>query len=516
MNRRNFVKRISLASLGAPFIVKGMAMEAVTKDLFNVPKTLGDRVLVIIRLNGGNDGLATLFPVDQYSQLVTQRQNILIPQSNLLTLTSDNALHPAMTGMRNLFNDNKLGIIQNVGYPEQNRSHFRSMDIWTSGAMALSETRGWLGKFLDGTHDTFPEGYPNDDYPDPFAISMGYEVTATCQGIRANYSHSVVNPFENVNLPNPGAGNDGTYYGSHMEYLQMIIDQTNAYGGQIRDAANAGNNLSSLYDNNNPLAKQLKNVARMISGGLKTKIYVLDVGGFDTHDSQVQQGAVTLGTHTNLLKRVSDAVYAFQDDLRLLGLEQRVLGMTFSEFGRQIASNASLGTDHGDAAPLFLFGSCVRSGIYGPNPIIPNTVVNQAGLPMQVDFRDIYASVLRDWFQADEQEIQSLFEHEVVFHNIVGECNLNVEATNQREKVCMIYPNPCVENVTLKLETGDEEVGITIVDLNGRIVANIYEGHLSPAVHHIEMNIMKLPRGSYRVQIQRNTGTSSLQLLKIR
>jgi hypothetical protein len=301
-----------------------------------------------------------------------------------------------------------------------------------------------------------------------------------------------------------------------MAYLQMIIDQTNAYGGQIRDAANAGNNLSSLYDNNNPLAKQLKNVARMISGGLKTKIYVLNVDGFDTHDSQVQQGNVGLGTHTNLLKRVSDAVYAFQDDLRLLGLEQRVLGMTFSEFGRQIASNASLGTDHGDAAPLFLFGGCVRSGIYGPNPVIPNVIVNQAGLPMQVDFRDVYASVLKDWFRVEEEEIQGLFEHQVVFHNIVGACNLNTEALENKQTVSLIYPNPCVENATLKLETANEEVIISLVDLNGKVLAHLFEGHLPAAVHHIEMNIQKLPKGAYRVQIQRPKGTESLSLMKVR
>ncbi|NBX80530.1 MAG: DUF1501 domain-containing protein, partial [Flavobacteriales bacterium] len=123
---------------------RGMGFEAITKDLFSVPKTGEDRVLVLIRLNGGNDGLNTLIPLDQYSKLTIQRPNILIPENQLLSLTADNALHPSMTGMKNMFNDGKLSIIQNVGYPEQNRSHFRSMDIWTSGSLAQNETRGWL------------------------------------------------------------------------------------------------------------------------------------------------------------------------------------------------------------------------------------------------------------------------------------------------------------------------------------------------------------------------------------
>ncbi|NBR14001.1 MAG: DUF1501 domain-containing protein, partial [Crocinitomicaceae bacterium] len=345
MKRRNFVKNISLAAASVPFMFRGMGFEAITKDLFSVPKTGEDRVLVLIRLNGGNDGLNTLIPLDQYSKLTIQRPNILIPENQLLSLTADNALHPSMTGMKNMFNDGKLSIIQNVGYPEQNRSHFRSMDIWTSGSLAQNETRGWLGRHFDNNYPNFPDDYPNATYPDPFAISLGYEVSATCQGLMGNFSHTTNNPFDSVNLPNSNSTNDGTYYGSHIEFLNMIISQTNAYGGQIQDAANAGNSLSQLYDTaNNELAKQLQYVAQMISGGLKTKIYILNVSGFDTHDSQVSQTNPAQGNHANLLKKLSDAVYAFQDDMRLLGLEQRVAGMTFSEFGRQTASNASYGT----------------------------------------------------------------------------------------------------------------------------------------------------------------------------
>jgi uncharacterized protein (DUF1501 family) len=252
-------------------------------------------------MNGGNDGLSTVIPLDQYDNLVIQRSNVLIPENQLLNITPTNALHPSMTGMQGMFNDGKLSIIQNVGYPEQNRSHFRSMDIWTSGLIDNQASTGWLGRHMDQEYPNFPDNYPNATYPDPFAISMGYDVSATCQGLMANFCQSVANPADAFNLLETVQVNDGTYYGSHMEYLSMIIAMANEYGDQINAAYSAGNNLSTQYDSNNDLAMQLKDVARMISGGLKTKVYVVNVNGFDTHDSQVVDGSPELGVHANLL-----------------------------------------------------------------------------------------------------------------------------------------------------------------------------------------------------------------------
>ena len=354
MKRRDFVKNLSLASVGTPFLLNDLKFQTISKPLFPIQKSAEDKVLVIIRLGGGNDGLNTVIPLESYDNLANHRSNIIIPQNDLLSITNTLAFHPTMTGMQNMFNDGKLSIIQNVGYPEQNRSHFRSTDIWDKGLMEPSATTGWMGRNFDNSYPNFPEDYPNDSNPDPFAIKMGSEVSATCQGLMGNFSHSVSNPFDTFNLSETSALNDGSYYGSHMEYLSTIIGQTNAYGSQVNDAANNGSTLSNKYDDNNPLAVQLRYVAQMISGGLQTKVYILNINGFDTHDSQVSASDVKQGNHTDLLKTVSDAIEAFQDDLALLNLEQRVAGMTYSEFGRQIASNASLGTDHGDAAPLKL------------------------------------------------------------------------------------------------------------------------------------------------------------------
>jgi uncharacterized protein (DUF1501 family) len=515
MKRRTFVKNLSLSSVAVPFIFKDLKFEAVSKKLFDFSRSAEDRVLVLIRLNGGNDGLNTLIPLDQYDNLVIQRENIIIPESSIIPLTATNGFHPSMSGMASMFASNNLAIIQNVGYPEQNRSHFRSMDIWSYGSTEIETNTGWLGRNFDAQFPNFPEAYPNEDNPDPFAITMGYEVSSTCQGLVGNFSHTVSDPFQDVNVGTGSAPNDGTYYGDHMEYLSTIIAQTNAYGSQVNAAADNGSTLSTLYDDTNPLAVHLRYVAQMISGGLKTKIYIVNIDGFDTHSTQIESGNPLAGDHANLLKRLSDAVTAFQDDLNLLNLNQRVAGMTFSEFGRQIASNASEGTDHGDAAPLFLFGSCLSQTILGPNPTIPDTIENQAGLPMQIDFRDVYASILRDWFEVDEAQVQSLFEHDVTFYPIMRACNLGISDFSKINFNAVVYPNPCVTHATLKFLSKNEWVKVDIFDMNGQKVKTVVDKNLDAQQHQIEIETKELRIGSYQVYIQKKSGNETVKLLKL-
>ncbi|MDP4636255.1 MAG: DUF1501 domain-containing protein [Crocinitomicaceae bacterium] len=515
MKRRDFLKNASLASLSLPFVSNGFSMQAISKELFEFSKNAEDRVLVLIRMNGGNDGLNMVFPIDQYANLMVQRPNILIPQNQLLGLTNEVALHPEMTGMQNMFNNGKLSIIQNVGYPEANRSHFRSMDIWSTGSMDINQTSGWLGRYFDSTYPNFPEDYPNLNFPDPFAISMGSEVSTTCQGLMGNFSHAVNDPFNTSNLLLTGVVNDGTYYGSHIEYISTLINQTNEYGTQISASANAGNSLSTMYDPLNSLAVQLKYIAQMISGGLKTKVYILNVGGFDTHDSQVDQNNVSEGSHALLLKMISDAVAAFQNDLQLLGLEERVAGMTFSEFGRQIASNGSYGTDHGDAAPIMLFGSCVNTGIIGPNPTIDNQINEQAGVPMQIDFRNVYASILRDWFEAPETSIQSLFEQSITYLDVLSGCSVGITEEEALKFKAIAFPNPTPSNTTLRFIAKGEKYQVFVMNQEGKALALAFEGELPAGQHEIPMETSKLPAGNYYFLISSNNVRELVSFQKI-
>lgn len=521
MKRRDFVRNLALVSAGTPVLLNKMNVQSIGKKLFTVAKNNEDRVLVIIRMNGGNDGLNTVIPRDQYANLTIQRNNVLIPETDVLELTTEVGLHPKMTGMKTMFDSGSLGIIQNVGYPEQNRSHFRSMDIWTSGLIDSPADTGWLGRHFDNEYPGYPNGYPNGTHPDPFAISLGYEVSATCQGLMANFSHAVNDPFDVYNLSSGGAINDGTYYGDHMEYLTTLINQANAYGQQVNDAANAGTgSLASLYDLTNPLAQQLRYVAQMIDGGLQTNVYILNVNGFDTHNAQVSTTSTVEGDHATLLERISDAVASFQADIEQMNHQERVAGMTFSEFGRQIASNASLGTDHGDAAPMFLFGSCLNTNIMGNNPTVTDTIVNQAGIPLEYDFRDIYASILKDWFGVPTSEIQSFFEHTVQYYPILGACNVGIEeedptAIGLTVDKAIVYPNPASTNAKIRFVAENEWVKVDVFDIQHRKVLAVYDGNLSQGEHNIPMEIHELPAGEYIVQIKKESGLVHSKLVKL-
>ena len=325
----------------------------------------------------------TLSPFDN---LTIQRPNIIIPESKILRGTTNLGFHPSMTGINNLFQEGRASIIQGVGYAEQNRSHFRSSDIWTNGSTAIDEKRGWLGRYFEQNYPQYPDNYPNANYQDPFAMSLGRSISPTCQGSVSNFSTLVSNPNNTFNLSVNTAGNDGTMFGCNNDFVSTMISQTNVYGSRINQVYDMGNSLSKhYYIDNNPqndykstLAKQMRYVAQMIAGGMKTKVYILNVNGFDTHGQQVDPNDTTLGTHADLLQEISDAVYAFEDDLSLLNLDHRVMGMSFSEFGRQIASNGSRGTDHGDAAPLLLFGKCISKPIIPNNPTISTDTINRS------------------------------------------------------------------------------------------------------------------------------------------
>lgn len=517
MKRRNFIKKSTLGAAGLSFAVNGIPMKAVAQDLFRYGRSGEDRVLILIRLNGGNDGLNTLVPLDQFDNLVIQRPTLHIPQANLINLNNNNlALHPSMTGMANMFQNGKLGVIQNVGYPQQNRSHFRSMDIWTSGNIENDASTGWLGRYFQTDHENYPNNYPNDDHPHPFALSMGYEVSATCQGLVSNFSVATDNPGQHFNVGGGVTAAHTGYYGSHIEHINNMILQSDEYGQAMLAAFNAGNSLSSLYDTNNPMAVHLRHIARLISGGAQTKVYILNLNGFDTHDTQIVNGSPTTGIHANLLKTLSDAIHAFMDDIQLLGLSERVLGMTFSEFGRQIAANASSGTDHGDAAPLFVFGSCLSAQVIGNNPVVPANIVNQAGVPMQYDFRDVYASILHDWFGVTETDVQALFEHQVSLIPIARACNGNVGideqvATTTQELIC--YPNPASHSATVSFETGNEYVNLAVFNTQGILVKEVFSGNLNPQKHSFQLDVSGMANGVYVLNIRKQSGDLSTRLV---
>ena len=518
MKRRQFIQTGSAFSI--PVLVGGFQVSSIGKNsLFNFVGADNDRVLVLVQLIGGNDGLATVVPIDQYDSLAEVRSNVLVSEGSLLSLNATTGLHPAMTGMKTLYDDAKLGIIQSVGYPNQNRSHFRSTDIWNTGSAANEFlSTGWLGRYFDSQYPNYPEGYPNADFPDPFAITLGNSVSETCQGLSANFSLALVDPSSLGTLNSGGIDElpDGCY-GEELGFVRETILQSNAYAERMIETYENGNSLSTKYDDNNRLAQQLKTVATLISGGSTTKVFVVSLGGFDTHANQVVDGEPANGTHAELLQTLSDAICAFQDDMKLLGLEERVLGMTFSEFGRRIRSNNSFGTDHGDAAPMLLFGSCVNAGILGDNPEIGVDVGIQEAVPMQYDFRSMYGTVLMDWFGVEEAIVKSLlfddFQHLPVLTDCSATTSNNEIGTTIIETKA--YPNPFDNWTQIEFESTGERVKVSLFNSIGHELHVLTDQHFSAGIHQLNVGGNILAAGTYFYRIQTDNGQKTKRLVKL-
>jgi len=402
MKRRDFLKS-AVPLMAVPFCLEGfpLASSAATGGAL-------DRVLVVVQLSGGNDGLNTVIPLDQYAAYNSLRSNISIPQDQVLPLDGVAGLHPAMTGMKILYDSGKLCIVQGVTYPNPNLSHFRATDIWLTAADYNQELHsGWLGRYLIYEWPGYPEGFPNAAMPDPLALQIGSVASLGFQGPAQSTAITIQNPntFYSLVSGSSSGGQDEvppTTAGLELLYVRRVADQSMSYASQVKKAADRAQNRSTLYPaaGQNTLADQLKIVARLIAGGMKTRVYLVNLGGFDTHSNQVVAADRTTGTHAALLGKLAGAVRAFVDDLELLGCDHRVIGMTFSEFGRRVASNASLGTDHGTAEPVFLFGTMVRPGVVGATPDLLD--LSGGNLKMQFDFRSVYAAILGQWFGVDQ------------------------------------------------------------------------------------------------------------------
>lgn len=532
MKRRDFLLNTIPAAALLPEVINGYSVKAFNSNSPLVQALLQsitdtDHVLVIVQLAGGNDGLNTVVPVAQYSNYLNARSNIAIPQNRVLPLPGiiGTGLHPSMTGLQSLFNEGKAKLIQAVGYPQPNFSHFRATDIWMSGSNSNQEVySGWAGRYLNYEYPDFPIGYPNAENPDPLAIQIGSTASLTFQGPTVNMGMSITNPTSFYNLvsgttdpvPNTPAGKE-------LKFIRLVNQQTQKYSAVILNAANSVTQQGT-YPANNTLADQLKIVARLIKGGLRTRIYMVSFGGFDTHSVQVNAADTTIGTHATLLQRVSDAIKAFQDDIRQLGVEDRVVGMTFSEFGRRIKSNSSTGTDHGAAAPMFLFGSKIDPGMLGTNPTIPAVVTVNDNIPMQYDFRSIYATILEKWFCLDKTVVNSLFPPNVnsqlqslsIIKN--GACStVAPPPPTDPDQLITNSPNPFTGKTTIKFKTAGGHTLIQVIDMLGRVIKVLLEtDYPSAGIYTVDFYAEALPAGVYYARFQNGVVQHVRPMLKLR
>lgn len=465
MKRRNFLKTTAIVS--APILFNHIPVLASSSLESSNLQTMADaaancgKILVIIQMNGGNDGLNTIFPRDKWSELSQARSNILMTESSVLPLNGNTAtgMHPAMSELKNLYDEGNMMIVQNVSYPNPSYSHFRATDIWfTASNSDQSLSTGWLGRALNESYPNFPTAYPSAEMPDPLAIQIGSTLPFSLQGPNINMAYSVPDPDDLLNVINattdPAPNSD---YGNELTFLRLMKDQSNKYRSAIQNAYNVPKPQSATYPNNNYLAEQLQIVAKLINGGLQTPIYIVNhPDGFDSHENQVLDTDKTLGRHAKNLSILSKAIGAFQEDLKIINKAENVAGMTFSEFGRRIKSNDSMGTDHGTCAPVLFFGENLNTvnvassahpvaGMIGSSPNIPQNASVDDEIPMEFDFRQIYATVMEDWLCMTEAQSIAVLDRKFDKLPIFGK--KVASPLDSSNSFMVIYPNPVKDNV---------------------------------------------------------------------
>lgn len=517
MKRRNFIKLSASASVIGltPF-----QLQAALKSFMPYMECpdISNRKLVLINLAGANDGLNTIIPLNQYDIYSNLRPTIKVPISgankyikldNTLPDNQQIGLNPALIGFKALYDKSWLRIMQSVGYPSQNKSHFKSTDLYLTGndgnSLLNGEDSGWMGRFMELFYsDLIVETYPLAVEIGSNKTSLGFHAEEA-HGLSLNITgqdpagfYSVLNGLGGappLNIPNSD-------YGKQLEFITNTDALSNTYAESISNAFNRGKNDVSYPDSD--LSNQLKTVARLISGDLGSKVYMVRISGFDTHNQQVQASGDILGTHHNLLSDLSGSMEAFINDLDSQNLADDVVGITFSEFGRKAAENGSLGTDHGEIAPMFVFGKPVAGGVSGTNPDLTEaTNSNNFQLQtVQYDYRQTFATLLQNFLGADNAIIDATFFNHTLndsFNNLkIDEilkgaydvstgCIANTNETSGKTKRWLVYPNPFKDNVNISginvVETITYRIynasGVLLIDrtdtlVDGKVTINLF------------------------------------------
>ena len=545
MKRRDFLK---LSATTSAMGLLPLELSAMLKSVNIDSCDISNRKLVLINLAGGNDGLNTIIPINGYDTYANLRPSIKISDSGtnsylMLDNTLPNSqligLHPALTGFKSLYDKGWMRVLQSVGYPAQNKSHFASTDIYSTGndgnSWSNGNESGWIGRFME----TYYANELNNLYPLGVQIgsnktSLGFHGEAE-HGLAINISGQDPSGFYselNGLGGTPPSVIPNSDYGLELQYIIDTDRLSNQYSQAISNAFNSGNNTSSYPDTD--LSNQLKTVARLISGGLETKIYIVRIGGFDTHNNQ-NEGANTIqGKHNDLLTEVSEAIEIFFNDLDSQSLSDDVVGLTFSEFGRKAKENGNFGTDHGEIAPMFVFGKPINGGVSGNNVDLSEaTSDNNFQLEtVQFDYRQTFGTLLQNFLGSNDTVIDTAFfnytNNQSFTNSKINELikdSFSVEADCYSQTLALdefnpqtpykewfVYPNP-VRNL-LQVHSTKELAIIQYRVLNNRSQI-ILQG-----THHLkngklEVNIERLKSGVYFIQIISDGKKETHKILKL-
>jgi uncharacterized protein (DUF1501 family) len=544
MKRRDFIKHIplGLAAASVPFSIAGFSGRAfgrspILDSLLNTQAASNDRILVIINLAGGNDGLNTVIPFND-PKYDANRGNIgYVSSADKALLTpyqvrpNSLALNPVMgTDFMNLYKDGKLAILQNVGYADPNRSHFRATDIWNSASDSLTVlSTGWVGRYLQ---TQVPDDYPLDIGPaDPVGIAISTATTLIYQGDRSVMGVAVSDPSKYTSASNYGADTiPDNNYGTEVNFVRGVLQQSDQYGNRFKTLfANPNSTTNKVtYPSGNPLAMQLQKVAWCIQAGMTTKVYFVQQGGYDTH---VQQNSKDPLSGQGILHRqLAEAITTFQKDMEAMQVADRVVGMTYSEFGRRVNQNSTAGTDHGTSAPMFVFGNAVNGNVFGSNPNLTDLDV-YGDLKNEFDFRQVYSALLGQWFGVDQSMRKAVLNNfdatSLQFavnassnnENIFKDAFVSVHESTAAPNFILYqnYPNPVRNETKIRFDLGRaSRVTLEVFDARGELVATLVNAYHPAGPYTVSFDPGKLANGMYyyRLDAGGTVETKALTILR--
>lgn len=513
-SRRSFLKNLGLVG-GASMTLGSMPLlSAASSSLASALTNLNnDRVLVLIRLKGGNDGLNTIIPTFDYDTYANKRPDIRIGESDIRQLGSRFGMPKLMDDLYPLWQDGKMKVVNSVGYDNQNLSHFRSFDIWDS-ASDHDEfiTSGWLGRYIVNNNPDYQTNPPET----PPAVQIGSIGSLTFNDTeQVNLSVAVSQPEELAEIAENGqlhplTGLPDCYYGEQLGFLRLVTNNTFKYAEVIGEAYQAGKNNVTYTGR---LGEQLALVARLIKGNLGTKVFMVSIGGFDTHANQPN-------VHADLLTDIAKGVSDFFADLQSANMDENVLCATFSEFGRRIEQNSSMGTDHGAAAPMMLFGGGLNgNGVLGKDPDMLD--VDRAGnLKYDTDFRQVYATLLENWLCVDPMVVDGVLGRSFQRVNLGLDCT-----TVSNDELPDLVP---VQHEVRYADAGSATISYTIprtmrvrlevFDLLGRPISLLVNERQVSGTHQAAFttNGSRLPTGVYVYHIQAEGQMMSGQIRLVR
>ena len=511
MNRRQFLKNISLLT-GAgtvAFKIGTIPVKAIARPFLNIKNT-NDKILVVVQLKGGNDGLNSViqFENDIY---YNNRPTLAVAKEDVIQLSDILGFHPSLAPFKNLYDEGLLNIVQNVGYANQNRSHFRSTDIWLSASDSEQYLfDGWAGRYLS---EAFPD-YPTVIPEHPMALQLGSVQSLMLLSEFGGMGVTIEEPNQFYQLVQGSQADTDpppeTIAGDELKFLKQIAAQSIQYAGIIKEKADAAQNLATYPDTK--LATQLAIIADLIGGGLETPVYLATQKGFDNHASQVE-------THAALLTELSEAITAFQSDLQLMGIEDKVVLMTISEFGRRLEENGSLGTDHGAAAPLFMVGKPVEGGIFGNIPDLSD-LDNRGDIKFKYDYRQIYATVLKDHLGMTEEQVNTILLKQFETLPLINTNPTSVEKNRgipKKFSLSQNYPNPFNSSTQINNSIAEPtKVNLTIFDSLGRRIRTLINEFHNAGNYSVDFHASDFPSGNYIFKISAGGFTKQRKMVLIK